>query len=549
MKLNWSIVIAFALYLCSCTPDKEKVDAIYYNATVYTVDKDFKVGSEFGIAIKDGKYVDVDSAHLVLRKYDAPIKEDLNGAPLYPGFYDAHCHFLGYAKSLQQVNVVGTSSWDGVLEITKKFVNENQELSWVVGRGWDQNDWEIKEFPTNDKLNELFPNLPVILRRVDGHAAIVNDKVLELAGIDTETKVDGGLIEVKEGKLTGILIDNAVDLVLDNIPELSKEAKIVALKKAEQDCFEVGLTTVDDAGLDLKEIMLYDSLQKSGVLNMHIYAMLNPGSKEFDFAKKNGYYQTEKLNVRSFKVYADGALGSRGACLKADYTDRHGHRGFLLSEKDSLQIIAGKIASLNFQMNTHCIGDSANKLLLDIYGKHLKGEKGKRWRIEHAQVVDLPDMVKFKSFDIIPSVQPTHCTSDMYWAEERLGPERIKGAYAYNTLLKQHGLIAGGSDFPIESINPLYGFYAGVARKDQNNYPEGGFYKDEAITREEALKAMTIWAAYSNFEENEKGSIEVGKRAAFVVLEDDIMTMPEEDLYKAKVIRTVIDGEEVFNRK
>ncbi len=540
------LTLVFFIQFQSCVPNKEQVDAIYYNANIYTVNENFEV-LRGAVAIKDGKFVALDSTHRILLAYDAPIKEDLNEQYIYPGFYDAHCHFLGYAKSLFQVNLTQTNSYAEVLEKVYAFDQNQPDLKWITGRGWDQNDWENKAFPTNAELNARFPNKPVLIRRVDGHAAIANKKALDLAGITAGDTISGGIIETKNGVLTGLLVDNAVDIIMKVVPQPDNTYKSNALLKAQQNCFEVGLTTVDDAGLDIEDILMIDSLQKTGKLKMHIYAMLNPGKNEFDFASEKGFYQTDQLNVRSFKVYADGALGSRGACLKSDYNDRTGHSGFLLSAKDSLSTLAEKIHQLGFQMNTHCIGDSANGLLLNICGKYSNGNKNMRWRIEHAQVVDSADMDKFGKYGVIPSVQPTHCTSDMYWAEERLGTDRIKGAYAYKTLLEQYGKIAAGSDFPVEGINPLFGFYAAVSRKDQHNYPKTGFQMKDAISRENALRAMTIWAAFSNFEEEEKGSIEVGKRANMVVMQADLLTAPENELFALPVIQTIIDGELVFN--
>ncbi|MBD0260392.1 MAG: amidohydrolase family protein, partial [Cytophagales bacterium] len=320
------------------------------------------------------------------------------------------------------------------------------------------------------------------------------------------------------------------------------------LKQAERNCLAVGLTTVDDAGLGRGEVTILDSLYRANQLFIRAYAMLEPSAENRDYYFKNGPYKTDQLNVRSFKIYADGALGSRGACLLADYHDQRGNRGFLLSSPGELRKLAGEIYEHGFQMNTHCIGDSANRLLLRYYGEVLKGKNDRRWRIEHAQVVSAPDVARFSEFSVIPSVQPTHATSDMYWAGDRLGPERVKTAYAYKNLLRQNGMLALGSDFPVEDINPLYGFHAAVARQDAKGYPAGGFQMDNALSREEALRGMTAWAAFGNFEEKEKGSIESGKLADFVVLDADIMKAPAAALRSVKVLQTFIGGKEVYNR-
>jgi predicted amidohydrolase YtcJ len=528
------------LFILNC--NMQKVDLIVYNAVVYTIDKNFSKAQCF--AVKDGKIIDVGSDKEILEKYDAKEKLNAEGRPVYPGFIDAHCHFLGYGLSLQRVNLVGTKSLDEVIQRVVEFSKKNN-AEWVTGRGWDQNDWEIKEFPDNTKLDSLFPHTPVYLRRVDGHAALVNSDAIRSAGIQPGQKIEGGLIETKNGKLTGILVDNAIDLIARVVPGPTKEQQVEALLSAQKNCFGVGLTTVDDAGLDRDVVELIDSLQKSGSLRMRIYAIASGSEDNLSYYLSHGQYKTGRLNVRAFKFYADGALGSRGALLLQPYSDKPGHYGFLVNELDFLKKSAERIAASNFQMCTHCIGDSANRLMLDIYGSVLKTKNDRRWRIEHAQVVNPGDFKKFGMFSIIPSVQPTHATSDMYWAKDRLGEERVKGAYAYRDLLTQNGFVADGSDFPVESINPLLGFYAAVVRKDLEGYPDNGFQIENALTREEALKAMTNWAAYSNFEENEKGSIEPGKFADFVILDNDIMSIDIIHVPSVKVIYTYLNGERV----
>lgn len=531
--------------MAGCSTPKTPVDAIYYNGVVYTVDSSFTVKEAF--ALKDGLFEAIGSSESILTRFEATEKIDLKGKSVYPGFYDAHCHFLGYGLSLQQVNLAGTSSFDEVISRVVTFANENPNLEWISGRGWDQNDWEAQQFPTNDTLNKLFPKTPVALRRIDGHGLLANEEAIRRSGVDFSQDIEGGDIIRANGMLTGVFMDNAAQAILDIIPEPTHANKRDALLSAQENCFAVGLTTIHDAGLPLKDILLMDSLQKSGELNMQIYAMLEPSEDAFTFAKK-GPYTTEKLHVSGFKVYADGALGSRGACLKNDYSDRPGHTGFMVYAHDSLQTVANRIYDLGFQMNTHCIGDSANKTLLHIYAQHLKENNDRRWRIEHAQVMDAGDFSLFQQYSIIPSVQPTHCTSDMYWAADRVGKERITTSYAYKTLLQQNGIVAAGSDFPIEGINPLYGFYAAIERKDHTGYPEGGFYAEEALTREEALKAMTIWAAYAAFEEKEKGSIEIGKQADFVITEKDLMKANAKEIITPIVSNTFINGKMMYSK-
>lgn len=544
MKINLSIIsIAFFLFSCS---QKENIDQLVYNATVYTVDSSFSIAE--AIAIKDGKIVEVGKTTDLQKKYNANESLDAQGKFIYPGFIDAHAHFLSYGYSLNRVDLVGTESWEAIIEKTKTFAADNTE-GWLLGRGWDQNDWEIKEFPTNEKLNELFPDRPVLLTRIDGHAAIANQKALGIAGIKPGDKLTGGEIEVRNGKLTGILIDNAIRLVSLKVPSPSVTQTKEALNEAQQKCFAVGLTTVDDCGLSYQQVLTIDSLQKTGDLKMRIYAMLSDDKKNYDYLFEKGKIKTDHLNVRSFKLYSDGALGSRGACLLQPYSDKPDWTGFLLSSGSHFDSVARVLHEKGFQMCTHAIGDSANRTILTIYANHLKGNNDLRWRIEHAQVVNPEDFNLFGAFAIIPSVQPTHGTSDMYWAGDRLGPERVKGAYAFKQLLNQNGWIPLGTDFPVEDISPFKTFYAAVIRKDAKGWPEGGYQIENALTREEALRGMTIWAARANFEEHEKGSLEKGKFADFVILDTDLMKAVEDKLLQIKVWKTFLGGEKVYESK
>jgi len=426
------------------------------------------------------------------------------------------------------VDLVGTKSFDEVLEKVSAFQKERPS-DFILGRGWDQNDWEVKEFPTKDKLDELFPDTPVALERIDGHAYLVNQKALDMAGITAGTETEGGEIVKENGEITGVLVDNPMGLINMVMPPASLEQKIQALKDAERISLDYGLTTVNDAGLSRDIIELIDSLQQAGELSIRVYAMVSNYPENLDYFLDKGIIKTEGLNVRSVKVYGDGALGSRGAALRAPYSDKPGHFGAMVTPVDQIEALAQRIAATDYQMNTHAIGDSANIVVLRAYEKALEGKTDRRWKVEHAQVISSSDFDYFEK-GIIPSVQPTHATSDMYWAEDRLGEERVKGAYAYKDLLDKAGLVALGTDFPVEQVNPFLTFYAAVARQDVEQYPEGGFQMENALSREETLKGMTIWAAYSNFEEDEKGSIEPGKFADFVILSDDIMTIPSEEI-------------------
>ncbi|HWY10352.1 MAG TPA: amidohydrolase family protein [Bacteroidia bacterium] len=580
--------IIFPLFICflfSCSTKKPEVDLIIHNAVIYTVDSSFTI--QQAIAIKDGKIIETGSNEQILNSYSAKVVKDVGGKAIFPGFIDAHCHFLSYGLGLQQVDLVGTKSFEEVIQKVKEFKVQTdiprQPMAdiplkgeiisgeWIIGRGWDQNDWDVKEYPNKTVLDSLFPNTPVILKRIDGHAALVNTKAMEIAGLYYGLEVKGGEIQKvyghTDGKkskdspgvgLTGILIDNAVDLVTNKIPLPSKEKVFNALLAAQKNCFEVGLTTVDDAGLMKSEIDVINELQKNGKLKMRIYAMLSDSTPNYKYYLEKGPYKTDKLNVRSFKFYADGALGSRGACLLKDYSDKPKWKGFLLNTKEHFEKYAKILFEKGFQMNTHCIGDSAVRVILHLYNstfydKSLKKENTKahdaRWRIEHFQCttpIDVEGLLDNTS-NIIPSVQPTHATSDMYWAEECLGKERVKYAYAYKELLKAAGTLALGTDFPVEDVSPFKTFYAAVFRKDSKGFPKSGFQMENALTREETIKGMTIWAAYSNFEEKEKGSLEKNKFADFVILDTDLMKCNENKILSSKVIATYINGEKVFS--
>ncbi len=558
--------------LLSCS-DMEQADLVVHNAKIYTVNGAFDIAE--AMAISKGKIIDIGPEHEILNKYTAKKIIDAKKYPVYPGFIDAHCHFVGYGLNKKSVDLVGTNSFEEVVERVQKFA-ESSEDEWILGRGWDQNDWKIKEFPTKEKLDSLFPNRPIALSRIDGHAILVNSEVLRRSKINYTTQVEGGAIlqfglekknkpnfnnhqnpeqELNNTRdiepLTGILIDKAMDLIAyETLQKNTTKDLEEALLAAQKDLFSVGVTTVDDAGLDKSIIDLIDSLQQNEVLKIKMYAMISSDEELLNHYLKTGPYKTDKLNVCSFKFYADGALGSRGACLIKPYADVVGHHhGLMLNEKEYFEKYAPLLYEKGFQMNTHCIGDSANRMILEVYAKTLKGVNDKRWRIEHAQVIDPTDFKYFKDYTIIPSIQSTHATSDMYWAEERLGPKRIKGAYAYKELLKQNGIVALGTDFPVEDIDPIKTFYAAVVRKDNKGYPNDGFQMENALTREEALKGMTIWPAISNFEENEKGSLEIGKSADFVILNNDIMLTNEENILKVKVVETFINGENVYSLK
>lgn len=531
---------------------------IIYNATIITMNEEMPEASV--MVIDKGKIVAVGSEEL-LQTYTCndTNKHDFGGKFVYPGFIDAHCHFYGYAKTNLTCDLTGTKSWEDVIE--RLVIHSKKDTSgWILGRGWDQNDWVEKSYPTFDELNQLFPNRPVFLKRIDGHAAICNKKALEIANISfgvvpgwhflVPPKIEGGEFLMVGNEFKGVLIDNAVDLVEKSVPKADPVEFMQSLKETEQACYSKGLTCVADAGLELEECLYLDSLQNQGILSIYMYLMLNPNKKSMDFAHQKGIYETDQTRIGSFKVYADGALGSRGALLKQAYSDHHHAHGLSVNSPEFIDsFVREATLTTQYQVNTHCIGDSANKLVMSLYGKYLNGANDRRYRIEHAQIVEPVDWHLFKTFNIIPSVQPTHATSDGPWVEQRIGSERMKSAYPYKSLLNVSGILALGTDFPVEDINPLYTFYSAVYRKDMRHPDRAPFLANEALTPLQALKGMTIWAAYACKLEHRKGKIEKGYDADFTALNVNLLKAKEEEVKATQVIATIRAGKFVYRKK
>ena len=538
MKIARSLVFSFLLFT-SCSSDT--ADLIIHNATIYTVNESFETAT--AVVVKDGKFIAIGGEDL-LNHYKARSVVDLKGFSVYPGFIDAHCHFYNFGLLQEQLDLSGTKSFEEVVDRVASYIATHPGVP-VLGQGWDQNSWEVKEYPTKDILDKRFPEQLIALKRVDGHALLVNQTTLDLAGIDSTTSVDGGVFVRAEGVLTGVLIDNAMDQVYAALPKPTKQQQTTALLAAQAVAFKNGLTTVDDAGLDKEQLQLIESLHEERVLDIRVYGMISNTPENLAYYLEKGTTQTERLNIRSVKVYADGALGSRGAALKKEYSDAPGNHGSFVTPVDQIEALAYVLAKKGFQMNTHAIGDAANYEVLNAYKKALTIDADPRWRIEHAQIVSLEDH-EFFGTKIIPSIQPTHATSDMFWADERLGDDRMQGAYAYKSLLDWSGRVALGTDFPVEHVSPLKTFYAAVARTTEEQLPEGGFQMGDALTRMEALKGMTLWAAYANFEEEIKGSIEVGKLADMVILKQDIMNIDIHEVPQVEVIATIVDGNIVY---
>ncbi len=551
-----SFLLLSVIFFSSCH-SRHSADLIIHNTKIYTVDSAFTIAE--AMAVKDGKIVAVGKEAEIMNEWKAGDIVDAHGKAVYPGFIDAHAHFVGYGRSLFEVNLYDCNNWNEVLSRVKAFADQHPGETWIRGRGWDQNKFPGHEYPVNDSLNVLFPGKPVLLERIDGHAAIANAMALQMAGVETGQKIEGGEMLYKTPTyntdahpatvkyvLTGILIDNAVDLVTRIIPKPSKPDYEKWLLAAQKNCFEQGLTTITDCGLMHYEVAAIDSLQKEGKLQMRVYAMLSDDTANFSRYLPKGPYKTDRLFVKGIKAYADGALGSRGACLLAPYNDKPGWTGFLLSKQSHYDSLAAMLVNTEFQLCTHAIGDSGNRMVLNVYNKYLKGKNDKRWRIEHSQVVNEQDFDLFGKTSVIPSVQPTHATSDMYWAGDRVGAERLKGAYAYKQLLQQNGWLPLGTDFPVENISPFKTFYAAVVRKDAKGSPAAGFQMENALTREQAIRGMTIWAAKADFMEKEVGSIESGKKADFIILDKDLMMAPEAELLGVKVVGTYSGGRKVY---
>lgn len=527
---------------CSRSP----VDLIVVNARIYTMDEAFSLAESF--SVNDGKIVAAGTTREITSRFTSNQVIDLKGSYVYPGFNDAHAHFFGYGMNLlQKANLAGTNNQEEIYEILVKFHSQFGG-EWLLGRGWDQNNWPGQSFPDKSRLDELFPDVAVFLIRVDGHAAWCNTKALQLAGINTDTTVNGGEIMIKDGKPTGILIDNAMELVSSRIPEPGPEMKAMALRAAQENCFAAGLTSVTDCGVSKEVVLLMDSLHHSGELKMRINAMLDPTEENFTHFVRKGRYQTDRLMVNTIKIYADGALGSRGALLLKPYSDDNGNSGLQMAGQRFYDDICQLAYEHDYQVATHCIGDSANRMILNTYGKYLKGRNDRRWRIEHAQIIHPDDFELFTRFSVVPSIQATHATSDMDWAVSRVGDLRIKGAYAYRQLLGQLGWLPNGTDFPVEEIYPLYTYFSSVFRTHHNGTPSGGFQMENALTREQALKSMTLWPAMASFEESVKGSLEPGKWADFVVLDTDLISAGPREILGTGIQSTWIAGEKVFEQ-
>ena len=536
MKNSIYFLMLLLISLSSCMKG-ESVDTIIHNAKVHTMDQQETV--EEAIAIRDGKIVEVGPERQILNKYSAEEYIDVEGRDVYPGWVDAHGHIMNYSRMKLSVDLVGCTSFNEMLRRIEKYQKKHNR-PFIIGRGWDQSLWG-DEMPTNEKLNKLYPDIPVCLFRIDGHALLANDYLIKKSDVFTKFQEDpelhdGGHYEHVRGNMmkgdrqigsadipTGVFVDNAMNPILDVLPDFPEKELVKAMLEVQDELLMYGITGVHEAGLTYEELMLMDRLVKKEKLKINIYGMLLPSEKNIAFAKKNGFYENKNLYVRSFKVYGDGALGSRGAFLKHPYHDRKDHQGYLVTSRENLEKYFKICQLTGYQMNTHAIGDSTNRIILDLYKEMFEFNPDHRWRIEHAQIVDPADFNVFSDAGIIPSVQPTHATSDQKWAPSRLGEDRMEGAYAFKSLLNSSGMLAIGTDFPVEYIDPFKTLHAAVNRKNAENYPSEGFLADESISLHECILGMTRWAAYSSFQEDKLGTIEKGKDATLSIFDKPVV--------------------------
>lgn len=521
-----SALLIVLLVITSCMKGTS-VDLVIHNAQIHIMDESNSVHE--AIAIKDGKIVESGPERQILNKYSADEYIDAEGKDVYPGFTDAHAHILSYARQKLSVDLVGSKSYDEMLVRIEKY-QSRYNRPFIIGRGWDQSLWNGDEMPTNERLNELFPDIPVCLFRIDGHALLANDYLIEKSDVFEKVKNDpelhngGYFIYTDEEKLhpSGVMVDNAMNPILDILPDFKEKELMQAIVEVQDELFMYGITGVHEAGMKHNEVALFEKMIEKNDLLLNIYGMLLPTKENIAFAKEHGIYENKNLLIRSFKVYGDGALGSRGAFLKQAYSDFHDHKGYLCTSMDRMKSIAQLSMDLGYQMNTHAIGDSTNRVMLEIYQAAYDQNPDHRWRIEHAQIVDPKDFALFAKAGVFPSVQPTHAVSDQRWAESRLGHDRMQGAYAYRSLLEQFGMLALGTDFPVELSDPFMTIHAAVNRKNSEGFPDEGFLNDEAITLDQCLRGMTIWAAIAAFQEDHLGTLEEGMDATLVIFEKPV---------------------------
>jgi predicted amidohydrolase YtcJ len=549
------VAAAPSLAAQQATAARQPADLIVLNGRIYTADGARPLVDAF--AVRAGRIVFAgDEAGARALAGAGTQVLDLDGRTVIPGMTDAHAHVAGLGESLRNVDLTGTSSYEQVIARVVERARATPRGEWIVGRGWDQNDWGDTRFPTHEALTRAVPDHPVYLTRIDGHAAVVNALAMERAGLTrATTDPSGGSIERDaQGNPAGVLIDNAQRLVGRAIPAATREQTKAAIKAAIAEMHKYGMTGVHDAGASPRVVELYEELGRERALDIRLYAMISDNAEAIDALLRRGPQSGlhgGMLWLRAIKLYQDGALGSRGAALLEPYSDDARTTGLLVSAPEHIRDVATRALRAGIQVNTHAIGDRGNRLVLDSYAAALKDvpTADHRFRVEHAQILHSDDIPRFAALGVIPSMQASHQTSDMYWAGTRLGDTRLRGAYAWRSLLESGTIIPNGSDFPVERVDPLISFKASVSRQDANDWPAGGWFPEQRMTRDEALKSMTLWPAYAAFQEDELGSLAKGKHADFVVLDQDIMRVPAEVLPETRVLSTWVGGKKVYGRK
>ena len=550
-----TLTLAATASLAAQSQPAASADLIVTNGRVYTADDTRPLVEAF--AVRGGRIVFTGSAREAATLKGANTQVvDAGGRTIIPGMVDGHAHFNNLAKKLRSVDLVGTKSYDEIIAKVVERAKSTPKGSWIIGRGWDQNAWGNTAFPTHEALSAATPDHPVLLERIDGHAQLANMAAMRVAGLTAAAKDPSGgkIIRDAKGNPTGVLIDKAESLVSDKVPEPSLEEWRAMHKDAVKLMHRWGLVGMHDAGASRTMIDLYEDMAQKNELDLRLYIMIGDDSAALShyFAKgpRSALYNGQ-VWVRSVKLYADGAMGSRGAALLEPYSDDPNNNGLLLSAPAHIQSVAERGLAAGFQINTHAIGDRGNRVVLDAYEKAFGKvpRANHRFRVEHAQILHQDDIPRFAQLGVIPSMQASHQTSDMYWIGKRLGPTRLYGAYAWQTLLNTGVVIPNGSDFPVEEVNPLISFHASIARQDARDWPTGGWYPAERMSREDALRSMTLWPAYAGFQEADMGSIAPGKYADFVMLDQDIMRVPAEMVLNTRVLETWLGGKRVFERR
>ncbi len=564
-RLNGLLLATSLLILSACSSETSDADTanqaspkamsdvtIVTAENIYTVNADQSMVEAF--AIKDGKVIATGTAQELGQQYADARLLDYGSSTIVPGLIDAHGHFLGLGQGLMRADLMGTTSKQDILDRLTSFAADLPEGQWLLGRGWDQNDWPVKELPTKADLDTVFPDRPVWLERVDGHAHWGNSAAMAVSEQDLngDWQIDGGeIVRDDNGEATGVFIDNAIMPIQSKVPAPTTAEDLEALKRAQALMAEVGLTGMHDAGTSLATFNLLSEMNANGELKVRVYAMADGNSDMLAHLCENGTVidPDAMLTARSIKLYSDGALGSRGAALLEPYSDDPDNYGLLIETEEVLTQYAVKAADCGLQVNIHAIGDRGNRNTLNaLAAAEQSSNSVGRPRNEHSQIIEKSDFQRFQDLGVIASVQPTHATSDMYWAEDRVGPDRIKGAYAWQTMVQMGIPLALGSDFPVERAHPLEGFYAAVTRQDKQAWPAEGWYPEEVLSREQALYGFTLGAAYAAFQEDQLGSIEVGKAADFTVLGKDIMTIPAEEILDTPIKATYVQGEAIYTQ-